>query len=58
LFSEDYVKIRIVFTIGGIGKICSRGIYQNEDERIIFCSKEDIGHGSATYSLEKIGADL
>jgi hypothetical protein len=49
LFSEDYVKIRIIFSMGGIGKICSRGIYQNEEERIIFCSKEDIGLGSATY---------
>jgi hypothetical protein len=49
LFSEDYVKIRIIFSMGGIGKICSRGIYQNEEERIIFCSKEEIGLGSATY---------
>ena len=36
--SEDFPKIWISF---GTGKICSRGIYQNKEERIIFCSSHE-----------------
>ncbi|CBY12138.1 unnamed protein product [Oikopleura dioica] len=36
--SEDFPKISIAF---GAGKICSRGIYQNKEERIIFCSSHE-----------------
>ena len=47
LFLHDYVAIPIIFSTAEGGKICARGIYQKEDERIIFCSKEDSRLGSA-----------
>ena len=51
LFLKDYIAIPILFSTAEGGKICARGIYQKEEERIIFCSKEDSRLGSADHQL-------
>ena len=43
--SEDFVDVTITFA--EYAKICSRGIYQDEEDRIIFCSSEESRAGSA-----------
>jgi hypothetical protein len=43
--TEDFVNVLIIFDKNA--KICSRGIYQDEEDRIIFCSSEDSRAGSA-----------
>jgi hypothetical protein len=43
--SEDFVTVQITFDENA--KICSRGIYQDEEDRIIFCSSEESRAGSA-----------
>ena len=50
-FLQDYVAIPIIFPTKGGGKICARGIYQKEEERIIFCSKEESRLGSSKLIL-------
>ena len=43
--SEDLVTVIIRFDENA--KICSRGIYQDEEDRKIFCSSEESRTGSA-----------
>jgi hypothetical protein len=43
--TEDFVTVIIRFDENA--KICSRGIYQDEEDRIIFCSSEASRTGSA-----------
>ena len=43
--SEDFVDVTITFA--EYAKICSRGIYQDEEDRIIFCSNRESRTGSA-----------
>jgi hypothetical protein len=42
--TEDFVTVKIRFDEA---KICSRGIYQDEEDRIIFCSSKESRAGSA-----------
>ena len=43
--TEDFVTVIIRFDENA--KICSRGIYQDEEDRIIFCSSIESRAGSA-----------
>jgi len=51
--SEDYVTVQITFGDRTNGKICSRGIYQNEEERIIFCSKYESRGICHSYAIKE-----
>jgi hypothetical protein len=43
--TEDFVNVLIIFDRNA--KICSLGIYQDEEDRIIFCSSQESRAGSA-----------
>ena len=43
--TEDFVTVEVTFDENAI--ICSRGIYQDEEDRIIFCSSQESRAGSA-----------
>jgi hypothetical protein len=43
--TEDFVNVLIIFDKNS--KICSRGIYQDVEDRIIFCSSQESRTGSA-----------
>ena len=51
--SEDYLSVQIRFGDTTKNKICSRGIYKNDEERIIFCSKFESRGICHSYAIKE-----
>jgi len=54
--SEDFAKVQIIFggtTSGTSNKICRRGIYDNKEERIIFCSTNESRGICHSYAIKE-----
>ncbi len=51
--SENYVSMQIIFADDTKNKICSKGIYQNEEERLIFCSKYESRGICHSYAIKE-----
>ena len=52
--AENFVQVQILFASSIWGeKICGRGIYENNDERIIFCSTVDSKGICHSYAIKE-----